>query len=200
MSEKLRAVETADLLFGMAEARAAAAEAAQRRTETELAEAIARTTEATEIRKTAMKELHERVVESNISTGRTQQAARAAASGVLEETRLKAQLEAAQELRLRAEDEAREEKTRRQKAEANTVQWAYRVAALEGKEVVREMGVVLPEFANAAEHTAVQDRLKVEQQQRESFDRDGPQAGQPVARKMLSESHSPRDIDTNDQT
>lgn len=200
VSEKLRAVETADLLFGMAEARATAAEAAQRRTETELAEAIARTTEATEIRTMAMKELHERVVESNVATGRTQEAARAAGSGVLGEMRLKARLEVAQELRLRAEDVAREEKTRRQKAEANTLQWAYRVAALEGKEVVRELGVVLPELVNAAETTALHDGSSMEQKQREPVDRDDQQASQLVVRKMPNENNSPRDIDTNNQT
>ncbi len=199
VSEKLRAVETADLLFGMAEARATAAEAALGRTQEALAEAKTRATEATEIRQVAMKELHERVVESNISTGRTQEAARAAASGVLEETRLKARLEVAQELRLRAEDDARVEKTRRQTAEANAVQWAYRVAALEGKEVVRELGVVLPEFAGTAGKTALQSRRSMEQEQHTAFASDGPQLSQPDERKMLNDSHSPRDIDTNNQ-
>jgi hypothetical protein len=65
----------------------------------------------------------------------------------LANTRLDARLEVAQELCLRAEDEARQEKTLRQTAEAKVVQWAYRVAALEGREVVRELGVVLPDVA-----------------------------------------------------
>ena len=77
------------------------------------------------------------------------------------------------------------------------MQWAYRVAALEGKEVVEELGVVLPEFANAAETTALHDRLSVVQEQHEAFDRDGPQVTQPMVRKMLNESNSPRDIDAN---
>lgn len=143
VSEKLRVVE----LFGMAEARAAAAEAAQRRAEDELAKAVAQTSEATEIRTAAMRELHKRVVDSNLSTGRTPEGARAAAAEVLANTRLEARLEVAQELCLRAEDEARQEKTLRQTAEAKVVQWAYRVAALEGREVVRELGVVLPDVA-----------------------------------------------------
>ena len=154
VSEKLRVVE----LFGMAEARAAAAEAAQRRAEDELAKAVAQTSEATATRKAAMRELHERVVDSNLSKGRTPEGARAAASEVLANTRLEARLEVAQKLRMRAEDEARQEKTLRQKAEATAVQWAYRVAALEGREVVRELGVELPDVGmQDAEIKSLQD-------------------------------------------
>lgn len=164
VSEKLRAVETADMLFGMAEARAAAAEAAQRQAEDDLAKAVARTHEATETRKEAMQALHQNVVDSNLSTGRTQEAARSAASKVLETTRLKAQLTVAQQSRLRAEDEAQLQNTLRQKADANATQWAYRVAALEGREVVRELGVTLPQFAKALESSPLQDHIPTEHQ------------------------------------
>ena len=66
VAEKLKAVETADLLFGIAEARAATAEAAQQRAEQELVEATAQTGEATEIRTAAMKALREHVMDSNL--------------------------------------------------------------------------------------------------------------------------------------
>ena len=59
---------------------AATAEAAQQRVEQKLAEATAQTGEATEIRTAAMKALHEHVMASNLSSGRAQDAARAAAS------------------------------------------------------------------------------------------------------------------------
>ena len=145
MAEKIRAVETADMLFGIAQARAAAAEAKQLKAEEQADLARAQATEFDAIRGEAMKSLHDHITQEELREGRAVDRAKRTATEELDTVRLQARLEASQQTQERTQGKLEEQRAKTAEAEGQAMQWAYRVAAVEGPEVVSELGYSLPE-------------------------------------------------------